>query len=81
MMPGRRAGSGVGKYSADIPKQGQQKVQLYCKDDPLGPSRIVILIICVTWDPLRPYRPLAHLRPYDYRPVDVNIIVSAQLFK
>ena len=44
VMPGRRAGSGVGKYSADIPKQGQQKVQLYCKDVSLCPSRYIIYL-------------------------------------
>ena len=34
MMPGRRAGSGVGNYNADSRKLGRKKVQLYYEDDP-----------------------------------------------
>ena len=35
VMPGRRAGSGVGSYIAESPKQGNKKVQLYYEDDSL----------------------------------------------
>ena len=35
--------SGDGKYNANIPKTGQQEVQIYYEDDPLCPSRIYYL--------------------------------------
>ena len=41
-MPGWRAGSGVVKYNAESPKQGQQKVQLFYEDAPLCPSKDII---------------------------------------
>ena len=45
-MPGRQAGSVVGKYSTmHRAKTGQQKVQLYYEDDPLCLSTVVILFI------------------------------------
>ena len=43
-MPGRRAGSGVGNYTAESPEQVQQKVQLYYEDNPLCPYRYIIYL-------------------------------------
>ena len=46
VMPGWRAGSGVGKNNAESPKQLNRtaKVQLYYEDNPHRPSRYIIYL-------------------------------------
>ena len=39
VMPGRRAGSGVGKYNAKSPKQGSKRFNSTHEDGTLCPSR------------------------------------------
>ena len=48
VQPGRRAGTGVGKYCTYICRElktGQQKVQLYYEEDPLCPSSYIIYLL------------------------------------
>ena len=67
-----RAGSGVGKYNVESPKQGSKRVQLYYADDPLCPSRYCILFIYVVHS--------VNIIVYKYAHFGVSTIVSFPIF-